>query len=389
MSIVYMDNAAGTKPDPSVVKAMTTYLSEEFANPSGPHTPGLRAKEAAEEARAHVAALVGAEPGEIIFTSSGSEANNLAVKGVSAAAGRKGRHIVVSAVEHFSVLQAAKRLETEGWEVTYVPVDEYGTVDPEAVRAALRDDTVLVSVMHANGEVGTIQPLAEIAAVVKAAGIPFHTDAVATAGTIPVDVALLGVDALSLAANQFYGPAGIGALYLRKRTRIKPLIDGGIQEDGRRAGTENMAGIVGIGEAARLAKEEMAARAKYIENLRDRLISGLTESIDHSKLNGHPTNRLPGNVHVGIEYIEGESMLLMLDMVEIAAASGSACTSRALKASHVLAAMGVPQEKIHGSLLFSLSKNNTDADVDRVIEALPPIVAKLRALSPLAYEAAK
>lgn len=377
-----MDNAAATPTDPRVVEAMIPYLSENFGNPSGLHRWGEAAKEDIDEARAKVAALIGAQPAEIIFTSSGSESNNLAVKGLSAARVKKGRHIVVSAIEHFSVLQSAKRLEKSGWEVSYVPVDADGMVDPVDVLGALRDDTVLVSIMHANAEVGTIEPISRISGPVRERGIAFHTDAVATAGTIPVNVDELGVDALSLSANQFYGPKGAAALYLRKGVRVLPLIDGGIQEDGRRAGTENVAGIIGLGKAAELAESEMEARNAKIVPLRDRLISGLLEIIDHSRLNGSPTQRLPGNAHIGIEYIEGESILIMLDMVGVAASSGSACTSRALKASHVLAAMGVVPERIHGSLLFSLGKENDEADVDYVIEALPPIVARLRAMSP-------
>ena len=384
----YMDNAAATRPDPRVVEAMTPYIGEFYANPSGLYGPGQRVKEAVEEARARVADLIGATPKEIIFTAGGSEANNLAVKGLSAAQAKKGRHIVVSAIEHFSVLQAAKRLADDGWGVTYVPVDEDGRVDPAAVEAALREDTVLVSIMHANSEVGTIEPISAISEIVRERSIVFHTDAVATTGTIPVSVDDLGIDALSLSGNQFHGPAGAGALYVRKRTRLRPLIDGGIQEGGRRAGTENVAAIVGLGKAAELAKAEMAERAATMTRLRDRLISGLTGTIERSKLNGHPTDRLPGNVHIRIEYIEGESMLIMLDMAGISAASGSACTSRALKASHVLTAMGVPKEKIHGSLLFSLSHENTATEVDYVIETLPPIVERLRAMSPLAHDAA-
>ncbi len=383
----YMDNAAGTRPDPRVVEAMTPYIGEYYANASGLHGPGQQVKAALDEARTQVAALIGAQPDEIIFTSSGSEANNLAIKGLSAARVKKGRHIVVSAIEHFSVLQAAKRLENDGWEVTYVPVDEYGSIDPAVVAGALRDDTVLVSMMHANGEVGTVEPIAEIAGLVRERDIVFHTDAIAGTGMVPISVDELGVDALSLAANQFHGPVGAAALYIRKRTRVRPLIDGGIQEGGRRAGTENVAALVGFGEAARLAQLEMGARAEHMVRLRDRLASGLTAAISRSNINGHPEHHLPGNVHIRIEYIEGESMLIMLDMAGIAAASGSACTSRALKASHVLTAMGVPQEKIHGSLLFSLSRDNTESEVDHVIETLPPIVERLRAMSPLAHDA--
>lgn len=387
MRKVYLDNAAATKTDPRVVEAMVPYLSENYGNPASLHQWGEAAKEDVNEARAKVAALIGARPEEVIFTSSGSESNNLAIKGLAAARAKKGKHIVISAIEHFSVLQAAKRLETAGWEVTLVPVDENGLVDPADILAALRDDTVLVSIMHANSEVGTIQPIARIAEPVRALGIVFHTDAVASAGTIPVNVDELGVDALSLAANQFYGPKGAAALYVRHGVRVTPLIDGGIQEEGRRAGTENVAGIIGMGKAAELAGAEMGAWAGKIAPLRDRLVAGLLGAMEHTRLNGHPTLRLPGNAHIGIEYIEGESMLIMLDMAGVAAASGSACTSRALKASHVLAAMGVPPEKIHGSLLFSFGKENDEADVDYVIEVLPPIVARLRAMSPFTGEA--
>ncbi len=384
MRKVYMDNASATATDPRVAKEMKPYLEKYYGNPASLHSWGEQAKNEIEKARQQVAALIGATPEEIIFTSSGSESNNLAIKGISAAGAKHGKHIVISAVEHFSVLQAAKRLASGGWEITEVGVDKNSMVSAKEVLAAVRDDTVLVSVMHANGEVGTIQPIAEIAAGLKDKKIAFHTDAVATAGTIPVDVKELGVDALSLASNQFYCPKGVAALYLRKGTRITPLIDGGIQEGGRRAGTENILGIVGMGAAAELAAAEMEERNKKIVPLRDRLIKGLLDTIDHAELNGHPKLRLPGNVHIRIEYIEGESMLIMLDMEGVAAASGSACTSRALKASHVLAAMGVPHEKIHGSLLFSLGKENNEKDVDHVIKVLGPIVTRLRSMSPLA-----
>lgn len=383
MKRVYLDNAAATMTDPRVVDAMLPYLSGHFGNPASLHSWGEDVKDGVYRAREQVARLVGADPQEIIFTASGSEANNLALKGISAARAKHGNHIIVSAIEHFSVLQSAKRLEASGWEVSYVPVDGYGLVDPADVATACRKDTILISIMHASGEVGTIQPITEIAAIAGERDIPLHCDSVASTGTIPVDVEKLGVSALSLASNQFYGPKGAAALYLRKGTRIKPLIDGGVQEEGRRAGTENVIGIIGMGAAADLAVAEMAARNEKITLIRDRLISGLLAAIDHAKLNGHPKKRLPGNAHIGIEFIEGESMLIMLDMAGVAAASGSACTSRALKASHVLAAMGVPQEKIHGSLLFSLGKDNTVEDGEYLIETLPPIVEKLRAMSPL------
>lgn len=381
---VYLDNTAATPLDPRVLEAMLPYFQEKFGNPTSLHTRGEQAKAAIETARAQTADLIGAEPREIIFTGSGSEANNLAIKGLIAPLLKKGNHVIVSAIEHFSVLHAVKALEKEGAaEVTYLPVDKYGLVSPEDLRTAVRPETVLISIMLANNEVGTIEPIEELAPIAKEQGVVFHTDAVAAAGVIPVDVKTLGVDALSLAASSFYGPKGAAALYVRHGVRLKPLIDGGIQEQGRRAGTENVPAIVGLGAAAQLAKEEMAERGAHLIPLRERLISGLKRRIDHVVLNGHPTKRLPGNVHVGIEFIEGESMLIFLNMQGIAAASGSACTSRALKASHVLRAMGVPHEKVHGSLLFSLGRDTSEADIDYVIEVLPPIVERLRMMSPL------
>jgi cysteine desulfurase len=347
------------------------------------HHWGDEARKAVEEARGRVATLIGAQPEEIIFTSSGTEANNFAIKGLAMAQQSKGKHIVVSAIEHFSVLHSARTLEKWGFEMTEVPVDRHGLVDPDEVARSLRKDTVLVSIMHANGEVGTIEPIAEIAKLTKEAGVIFHTDAVATTGTIPVDVRELGVDALSLAGNQFYGPKGVGALWLKKGVRIIPFLDGGVQEGGRRAGTENVPAIVGLGKAAELAKAEMESRMGHLSALRNRLIEGLLSRIERSFLTGHPTQRLPGHASFCIEFIEGESMLMLLNHQGIAAASGSACTSRALKASHVLIAMGIPHEIVHGSLLFSFGLENTEEDVDYVLEVLPPIVDRLRQMSPL------
>jgi cysteine desulfurase len=340
-----------------------------------------------EEARAKVADLIGARPNEIYFTASGSEANNMAVKGIALMNRQKGQHMVVSAIEHQSVLNATQTLEKLGFEVTQVPVDQHGLVDPDDVVAALRDDTTLVSVMHANNEIGTIEPVAEIARAVKEKrkGITFHTDAVATVGTLPVDVKELGVDLLSLAGNQFYGPKGAGALFIRRGIRIMPLIDGGIQERGRRAGTENVPAIVGLGVAVELAQESLAEWAEKLVPLRDRLIERLTSEMDKVYLAGHPTKRLPGHVSVCVEFIEGESMLLMLNMQGIAASSGSTCTSRALKASHVLMAIGLEAALAQGSLVFTLGESNTIEDVDYVAEVLPPIVERLRQMSPL-YE---
>ena len=383
MRKVYLDNAATTPMLPEVLEAMLPYFRDAYGNPQSLHRWGDEAREAVEDARSKVAALIGAQPEEIIFTSSGTESNNFAIKGLAAAQQSKGRHIVISAIEHFSVLHSARTLEKQGFELTLVPVDRYGLVDPEEVARSIREDTVLLSVMHANGEVGTIQPIREIARLAKEAGAIFYTDAVATAGTIPLDVGELGVDALSLAGNQFYGPKGTGALWVKKGVRIIPFLDGGVHEGGRRAGTENVPAIIGLGKASELASKEMRSRIEHLSAMRDRLLDGLPSRIDHVILTGHPTQRLPGNASFCIEFIEGESMLMLLNHQGIAAASGSACTSKALKASHVLLAMGIPHEIAHGSLLFSLGVSNTVEDIDYVLEVLPPIVDRLRQMSPL------
>ena len=383
MRKAYLDNAATTAILPQVLEAMLPYLKDVYGNPQSLHEWGDKAREAIEDARGKVAALIDAQPGEIIFTSSGTEANNFAIKGLAMAQQSKGKHIVVSAIEHFSVLHSARTLEKWGFEMTQVPVDRHGVVDPDAVARSLRKDTVLVSIMHANGEVGTIQPIREIARLAKEAGALFHTDAVATAGTIPVDVRELELDALSLAGNQFYGPKGVGALWLKRGVRIMPYLDGGVQEAGRRAGTENVPAIVGLGRAAELARADMESRMEHLLALRDKLIGGILSGIEHTVLTGHPTQRLPGNASFCIQFIEGEAMLMLLSLQGIAASSGSACTSRALKASHVLTAMGIPPEVAQGSLLFSLGRENTVEDVNYVLEALPPIVDRLRQMSPL------
>ena len=387
MRRVYFDHASTTPIHPKVVEAMLPYLKEQFGNPLSLHSFGEGPREAVEEARAKVAALIGAKPNEIYFTASGSEANNMAVKGIALMNREKGQHVVVSAIEHQSVLNATQTLEKLGFEVTQVPVDQHGLVDADDVVAAIRDDTTLVSVMHANNEIGTIEPVAEIAQAVKkkGKGIAFHTDAVATVGTLPVDVKELGVDLLSLAGSLFYGPKGAGALFIRRGTRLMPLIDGGIQERGRRAGTENVPAIVGLGVAAELANQrigESAGEGRLVP-LRNRLIERLTSEMDRVYLTGHPTMRLPGHVSVCVEFIEGESMLLMLNMQGIAASSGSTCTSRALKASHVLMAIGLEAALAQGSLVFTLGESNTIEDVDYVAEVLPPIVERLRQISPL------
>jgi len=383
MRRAYLDNAATTPLLPEVREAMIPYLGEFFGNPSSLHDWGDAAREAIELARDQVAQLIGASADEIIFTGSGTESNNFAIKGLALARQDKGKHVVISAIEHFSVLHSARTLEKWGFELTLVPVDKYGVVDPEEVRRSIRKDTILVSIMHANGEVGTIEPVQEIARITREKGIVFHTDAAATAGTIPVDVKEMGVDALSLAGNQFYGPKGVGALWVRKGLRIMPLLDGGVQEGGRRAGTENIPAIVGLGKAAELAGANMSARTGHLASLRDRLLTELPAMIDHVVVTGHPRNRLPGNASFCVQFIEGESMLMLLNSQGIAVSSGSACTSRALKASHVLIAMGLPHEVAQSSLLFTFGTGNTSEDVNCVLEVMPAIVDRLRQMSPL------
>jgi cysteine desulfurase len=383
MKKVYLDNMATTPVLPDVRRAMLPFLTESFGNPSCLHEWGDVPRDAMEAARRQVADLIGGNPEEIIFTGSGTESNNMAIKGLAMAQQKKGKHVVVSAIEHFSVLNSAKTLEKWGFEYTTVPVDKNGVVNPEDVRKAIRSDTILVSIMQANGEIGTIEPIKEIAKITKEKDILFHTDAVAATGNIPVNVKDLGVDALSLAANMFYGPKGVGALWLKKGTRIMPLLDGGIQEGGRRAGTENVAGIAGMGKAAELARVEMKVRMENLIKIRDYLIKELPLKVSHVIVTGHPQNRLPGHASFCVEFIEGESMLMLLNAKGVGVTSGSACTSRALQASHVLLALGLPHEIAQGSLLFGLGTGNTKEDIDYVLEVLPPIVERLRQMSPL------
>ncbi len=381
--LINFDHGSATQPLPEVVESMQPFLRDIFGNPSSMHSEGQKAKAALDEAREKVANLIHASPSEIYFTSSGSESNNFAVKGVAFGNRKKGDHLVISEIEHFSVLQAAKSLEKLGFDVTYVPVDKDGLVDPEDVKRAITEKTILVSVMHANNEVGTIQPIEEIGQFVKDKGILFHTDALQTAGTIPVDVAKLNVDFLSLAGQNFYGPKGVAAIYIKKGTRINPLIDGGIQEGGRRAGTENMMGIVGMGAAAEMAVHKMDERIVHMQKLRDAMIEKIEANIDSVYLHGHRTQRLPNNVSFGFEFIEGESILLFLGMDNIIASSGSACTSKALKASHVLVAMRISHAIANGTILFTLGIDNTKEDIQLLGEKLPPIVQRLREMSPL------
>jgi cysteine desulfurase len=382
---VYMDHAATTPVRPEVARAMLPYFSERFGNPSSLYSLAREAKEAVEEARGRVAAAIGATPEEVFFTSGGTEADNWAIKGVALRG--KGDHIVTSSIEHHAVLHTCESLEKQGYRVTYLPVDEFGRVDPVAVEEAITDATVLVSVMAANNEIGTIQPIRAIAEVAHDHKIPFHTDAVQAIGAFPVDVDEMGADLLALSAHKFGGPKGTGALYVRKRTRIGTFIDGGAQEWGKRAGTENVPGIVGLGRAIELAVAGMPRNAPRLAAMRDRLIRGILDAIPDTRVNGHPTERLANNVNVAFRYVEGESILLMLDALGIAASTGSACTSASLEPSHVLTSCGLAPEHAHGSLRLTLGYANTEEDVDYVLEVLPGIIERLRAISPLRGEA--
>jgi len=379
----YLDHAATTPTHPEVVKAMLPHFTESFGNPSSIHSYGQEAKQAVEDARETVAKLIGAGSDEIVFTGGGSEADNLAIKGVAFASEKRGNHVITTAIEHHAVLESCKFLEKRGFSVTLLPVDRHGLVDPGDVKKAITDRTILISVMHGSNEVGTIEPIGEIGQIARNADIPLHTDAVQTVGHIPVNVDELNVDLLAMSAHKLYGPKGVGALYVRKSTRLVSVVHGGGQEKKRRAGTENVPAIVGLGKAVELAGAELDEEARRVSNLRDRLIKGLEERIDHVRLNGHPTKRLPNNVNVSIEYAEGESMLLNLDLEGICVSTGSACSSGSLAASHALLALGLSHEQAHGSLRFSLGHDNTAEDIDRVLEVLPGIVKRLRAMSPL------
>lgn len=384
MKRIYLDHAATTPVDPRVLEVILPYFVESFGNPSSIHSFGRDTRKVIEEARATIAQEIGAaEPREIIFTGSGSESDNLALRGVAAAYRNRGNHIITSAIEHHAVYDTCKALEKQGFEVTIVPVNNAGIVNPDDVMRALTDRTILVSIMHANNEVGTIQPIAAIGRLLRERNVLFHTDAVQTVGSIPVNVAELSVDLLSMAAHKFYGPKGVGALYVRKGIKLEPLIYGGGQERNRRAGTENIAGIVGMAKALSLANADLEENQKRITVLRDYLIDNVLNRFDHVRLNGDRFARLPGNVNFSFEYIEGESLLLNLDLKGIAASSGSACTSGSLEPSHVLLAMGICHEIAHGSLRLTLGKSTTKEEIDYLLEVLPEIVLKLRAMSPL------
>lgn len=386
---LYMDHAATTPVRPEVARAVMRHMTEEYGNASSVHAFGRAAGEAVEQARSQVAALMSARPDEVVFTSGGTEADNTALRGVLAAGGGERRHIITTKIEHHAVLHTCEELEKDGQaEVTYLPVDRDALVDPADVIKAIRPDTVLVSVMFANNEVGTIQPIEEIGRICRDRGILFHTDAVQAFGAVPVDVDRLGIDLMAVSAHKLYGPKGIGALYIRKGTRVRPLILGGGQERRRRAGTSNVPGAVGFGVAADLARMEMPQRSERLLGLRERLIEGILNTVEFTHLNGHRTRRLPNNVNISFEFVEGESILLSLDLKGIAASSGSACTSGSLEPSHVLLAMGLPHEIAHGSVRMTLGTGNSEQDVDYVLEVLPSMIARLRAMSPLYSQAA-
>jgi cysteine desulfurase len=383
MKRIYLDHAANSPLSPEVKEAMQPYLEDIFGNPSSLHDWGDLARDAVDKARSQVAQLVGSsEPDEIIFTASGTESNNLAIKGLAMAQQKKGKHIVISAIEHFSVMNSARTMEKMGFELSLIPVDKFGLVNPEDIKKYIRQDTILISIMLANGEVGTIEPIKEIAKITREKQIILHTDAVAACGTIPVDVKELGVDALSMAGNQFYGPKGSGALWLRHGVRIIPLFDGGIQEGGRRAGTEDVPAIVGMGKAAELASSELPKRMQHLLAMRHKLITRLPGVIENVIVTGHEELRLPGLASFCVEFVEGESMLMLLNSQGVAVSSGSSCTSRALKASHVLIAMGLSHETAQSSILFTLGIENSLKDIDSVLEIMPPIISKLRDMSP-------
>jgi len=380
---IYLDYAATTPTHPDVVKAMLPYFTEKFGNPSAIYACAQETKAAIEDARSKVARLLGARDEEIVFTSGGTEANNFAIKGTAYANKRKGNHIITNVIEHHAVLETCHFLEKMGYQLTILPVDSYGMVSPDDVRNAITPKTILITIMMANNEIGTIQPIAEISKIAREAGVYLHTDAVQTACHLPINVDELGVDMLSMSAHKFYGPKGVGALYIRKGTRLVSFMHGGGQERNRRASTENVPGIVGMGKAVELAMDEMDTEAKRITRLRDKLIKGLFDRIDPLRLNGHPQKRLPNNVNISIAFVEGEAICLNLDVEGICASTGSACSSGSLEPSHVMLALKLPPEEMRSSIRFSLGKWTTDEEIEYVLDVLPRIVSKLRAMSPL------
>jgi len=380
---IYLDYAATTPTHPDVVKAMLPYFTEKFGNPSAIYACAQETKAAIEDARSKVARLLGARDEEIVFTSGGTEANNFAIKGTAYANKRKGNHIITNVIEHHAVLETCHFLEKMGYQLTILPVDSYGMVSPDDVRNAITPKTILITIMMANNEIGTIQPIAEISKIAREAGVYLHTDAVQTACHLPINVDELGIDMLSMSAHKFYGPKGVGALYIRKGTRLVSFMHGGGQERNRRASTENVPGIVGMGKAVELAMDEMDTEAKRITRLRDKLIKGLFDRIDPLRLNGHPQKRLPNNVNISIAFVEGEAICLNLDVEGICASTGSACSSGSLEPSHVMLALKLPPEEMRSSIRFSLGKWTTDEEIEYVLDVLPRIVNKLRAMSPL------
>ena len=386
---IYMDHSATTFVKREVVDAMIPYFTKHFGNPSSIYGIARESKKAVDVARVQTAKALGADPDEIYFTSGGSESDNWAIKGVAFANRKRGNHIITTQIEHHAVLHTCQYLEKEGFEVTYLPVDRYGLVDPTVLEKAITEKTILISIMYANNEIGTIEPIADLGAIARKRKVYFHTDAVQAIGSVPIDLKAQNIDLLSLSAHKFYGPKGTGALYIKKGVRIENLIHGGGQERRRRAGTENLAGIVGLGKAIELATADIPGHSAKIRSMRDRLIKGVLETISHTRLNGHPEKRLAGNFNVSFEFIEGESMLLWLDDEGICASTGSACTSGSLEPSHVLLATGLPVEISHGSLRLSLGDANTEKDVDVVLEVLPKIVTKLRDMSPLYLKSGK
>jgi cysteine desulfurase len=383
MKNIYLDHAATTSVKPEVLETMLPYFTEKYGNASSIYSLGRENKKAIDDAREKVAKALNAQPKEIFFTSGGTEADNWALEGIAFANQTKGKHIITTNIEHHAILHTCKFLEKQGFEVTYVPVDNKGIVHVEDIEKAIRPDTILISIMFANNEIGTIQPIKEIGVLAKEKGIYFHTDAVQAIGNIPIDVKDMNIDMLSLSGHKFYGPKGVGVLYIRDGVRISPMLHGGAQERGKRASTENVAGIVGLGKAIELATENIEEYNTKLMKIRDRAIRKILEKIPYSRLNGEEKNRLPGNVNISFEFIEGESILLMLDMKGICASSGSACTSGSLDPSHVLLAIGLPHEIAHGSLRLTFGEENTDSDLDYLLETLPPIIEKLRAMSPL------
>ena len=379
-----MDHSAGMPVEPRVFEAMKPYFIENYGNPSSSHSFGASVRNALMESREKIARLIGAEkPEEVIFTSGGTESNNLAIKGVAYRNKDRGNHIVTTPIEHISVINICKHLQKQGFEITYIPVDKQGMVEPQRLKDEITDRTILISVMYANGEIGTIQPIREIGKIAHENQIYFHVDAVAAAGKVPINVENENIDLLSISSNDMYGPKGAGALYIKKGIRIKPVTQGGGQERGLRSGTENILGIVGMGKAAEIAQEEMQAEGRRLSQLRDKLIKGVLDTVERSYLNGHATKRLPNNANLRFSYIEGESLILGLDMLGIQVSSGSACTSKTLEPSHVLLAIGLAHEEAHGSLVFTMGKQNSEEDVDYVLEVLPGVVKRLRAMSPL------